>query len=386
MFVNDTGETTAEEIDALRRGGNYGWPETEGYTDDTRFVRPIHAYPHEAGDEVQCAIDGGAFYRPAAPTLPAGVLGKYLFIDYCASWLRALDPATGAVETLVTGLGEFGATVSEVVGLTVGPDGAVYRLNRSSGSIYRIQYTGDASPFVGRDPTRQVVQAGSVATFGVRASGAAPLSYQWTQNGTEIPGATSPVLQVLGVPSNDGATFACLVRNESGVVSSRAAALHVVLPRARYQVSPPAQWESGHPQRYRITLTNVGIDAWNASGDNQVRLGVYFERYGDSVVAYQVTDQRVALPNDVAPGASVDVWVTASPPEAGGSYLLRHELVKEGISWFGDGQQSLVVVQAQLSPAFLAALAALVLALGAAVLVWLRRSWAVGSESGETGR
>jgi len=376
IFVNDTGQDTAEEINLLERGGNYGWPETEGYFEGSKFIKPLYAYPHQGGKEVQCAIDGGVFYRPETPTFPADLQGKYLFIDYCASWLNMLDPATGAVQTLATGLGDFGAPVSEVVGLTVGPDGAVYRLNRSSGSIYRIQYTGSTSPFVGTDPRRQVVQAGSVATFGIRASGAGSLSYQWTQDGTDIPGATSPVLQVLGLPANNGAKFACLVRNASGAVSSKPATLRVVLPHAHYKVLPPVTWLSGHPQRYMITLTNIGLAAWNAGGDNQVRLGVYFQRYGDPVVAYQITDQRVALPEDVPPGASVDVWVTASPPEAGGTYLLRHELVKEGIAWFGDGLQNQVVVQAKLSPLFLAALAGSVLLIGVLVLAWLRRSWA----------
>jgi glucose/arabinose dehydrogenase len=46
MFINDVGENTWEEINDGIPGANYGWPETEGPTDDPDYQSPIYAYRH----------------------------------------------------------------------------------------------------------------------------------------------------------------------------------------------------------------------------------------------------------------------------------------------------------------------------------------------------
>ena len=50
-------------------------------------------------------------------------------------------------------------------------------------------------------PAAQMVIAGQIATFSVRATGPSPLSYQWQQNGLDIPGATSSRLPVSRRPA-----------------------------------------------------------------------------------------------------------------------------------------------------------------------------------------
>ena len=47
------------------------------------------------------------------------------------------------------------------------------------------------APTVTTQPQNQTVSAGATATFTVVASGTAPLSYQWSKNGTAIAGATN---------------------------------------------------------------------------------------------------------------------------------------------------------------------------------------------------
>jgi guanylate kinase len=58
-------------------GANYGWPITEGPTQDPRFVSPLYAYKHDVG----CAITGGTFYRPAVQQFPSQYVGDYFFVD-----------------------------------------------------------------------------------------------------------------------------------------------------------------------------------------------------------------------------------------------------------------------------------------------------------------
>src|SRR5271168_5514763 len=51
--------------------------------------------------------------------------------------------------------------------------------------------TGDTTPTITTQPQSQSVMVGSTATFSVVATGTAPLSYQWSENGTAIGGATN---------------------------------------------------------------------------------------------------------------------------------------------------------------------------------------------------
>jgi hypothetical protein len=47
------------------------------------------------------------------------------------------------------------------------------------------------APSILMQPQSQVIPIGRAATFSVSAFGPVPLSYQWSKNGVEIPGATS---------------------------------------------------------------------------------------------------------------------------------------------------------------------------------------------------
>ena len=72
MFINDVGEETWEEINVGAKGGNYGWPDTEGVTTDQRFISPFLVYGHGFQDNtVGCAVTAGTFYEPSALQFPA---------------------------------------------------------------------------------------------------------------------------------------------------------------------------------------------------------------------------------------------------------------------------------------------------------------------------
>ena len=216
MFINDVGQNTTEEVDDGFAGANYGWPTCEGTCNNPSFLNPIQQYSHSAG----CAITGGAFYNPTTPQFPGEYAGVYFFADYCGGWIRKLDPFSGnAVTNFATGL-------SNPVDLKVGPDGALYTLERGRGSVFRISH--EAAPGIIVHPTDQTVHAGENATFTIEASGAEPLSHQWQRNGADIAGATAPQYTVFSVTSaDDGAAFRCRVTNAQGSVTSNAAILSV---------------------------------------------------------------------------------------------------------------------------------------------------------------
>ncbi|MDQ3658118.1 MAG: PQQ-dependent sugar dehydrogenase [Actinomycetota bacterium] len=134
VYINDVGEMTWEEINAGKAGANYGWPIKEGPESANRFRAPIHAYRHD-GTSGGCAITGGTFYDPQAPQFPSSYEGDYFFTDFCGGYIRRYDPETDSVSGFATGL-------SQPVDLQVSPDGSLYTLERGTGSVNEIQYTG----------------------------------------------------------------------------------------------------------------------------------------------------------------------------------------------------------------------------------------------------
>ncbi len=87
---------------------------------------------------------------------------------------------------------------------------------------------GASAPSLTSHPASQTVAPGASATFSVRASGSAPLRYQWQRNGTNITGATSQDYTIASVAAGDnGASFRAVVSNDFGSVTSNAALLTV---------------------------------------------------------------------------------------------------------------------------------------------------------------
>ena len=217
MFINDVGQSTWEEINDGIAGANYGWPTTEGPTTDPRFVPPRYAYAHGGG---ACAITGGTFYAPQVPQFPADYADDYFFADFCAGWIRKLDPAAGnAVTTFATG-------IASPVDLKVSDDGALYYLARGAGAVYRITYNATA-PSITQHPVSRTVAPGTSATFTVAATGPGTLRYQWQRNGVNISGATSPSYTLIAGTADNGAQFRVVVSNDNGSVISNSATLTV---------------------------------------------------------------------------------------------------------------------------------------------------------------
>jgi len=87
------------------------------------------------------------------------------------------------------------------------------------------------APSITTQPQSQSVAVGASATFTVSAAGSVPLSYQWSQNGTAISGATAASYTMSAAAAADNAaTFAVQVSNTAGSVTSTAAILSVTMP------------------------------------------------------------------------------------------------------------------------------------------------------------
>lgn len=132
IFINDVGQSSFEEINLGRRGANYGWPATEGYTDNPKYDSPLYVYDQSTG---ACSIVGAAFYNPKELQFPVNYVGDYFFADYCGQWIRVMDVKSGNVTEFATD------TPDRPTDVRLGPDGALYYLTLNG--LNRIDYVGD---------------------------------------------------------------------------------------------------------------------------------------------------------------------------------------------------------------------------------------------------
>jgi len=98
LWCADVGQNLWEEINIIKKGGNYGWSFREGSHKETvrkdsppkglTFIDPIHQYRREHG----ISITGGFHYRgKAVPELK----GHYIFGDWGLGTMWALDHQVG---------------------------------------------------------------------------------------------------------------------------------------------------------------------------------------------------------------------------------------------------------------------------------------------------
>lgn len=90
-----------------------------------------------------------------------------------------------------------------------------------------LQISGPIPPAIVEQPQSEEVEANTNVTFAVVATGYAPLSYQWSFNGVDVPGATNTNFTVTNAePSNAGA-YSVTITNVAGAITSSNANLTV---------------------------------------------------------------------------------------------------------------------------------------------------------------
>ena len=227
LFVNDVGQSTWEEVNECNTGGlNYGWPTAEGFSSNSAFTNPVYYYAHGSGIGNGCAITGGSFFNPTSTNYPSQYNGRYFFMDYCNNWIDMIT-ISGSTYTR----SNFASSIAgSSVALASGPDGNLYYLARSTGSVYRIIYTSSTSPLITNHPQSISVSQGNTANFSVTATGTQPLSYQWRKNSANISGATNTTYSIPNVTSSDAGDFSVIVTNSAGSDTSNNATLTVTAP------------------------------------------------------------------------------------------------------------------------------------------------------------
>ena len=134
LWAGDVGQNSFEEVNLVRKGGNYGWNTLEGDhcfsprtgCDSANTEPPVLEYGSDSG----CSVIGGYVYRGAnIPSLD----GAYLYGDYCSGEVRGFRFENGVAvgDKLLVDSGlritSFGEDISgEIYALT--QRGHIYRL------------------------------------------------------------------------------------------------------------------------------------------------------------------------------------------------------------------------------------------------------------------
>jgi hypothetical protein len=127
--------------------------------------------------------------------------------------------ATAAVLSLTNvqfgDAGQYGVVVSNALGAAT-----------SSNALLTVL----SAPVINQQPNDQVAIVGAPVTFTVQAVGSAPLSYQWSFNRTDLPGATQSSYGFTSAQPTNAGTYSVVVSNAYGTASSSNALLAVLTP------------------------------------------------------------------------------------------------------------------------------------------------------------
>jgi len=93
------------------------------------------------------------------------------------------------------------------------------------------------APGIAVEPVSTAAVVGATASFGVSATGSAPLSYQWQFEGNPIPTATNAVLTLTDLTLDNAGQYQVQVTNVAGQTNSQVATLSVIPPNANGTLS-----------------------------------------------------------------------------------------------------------------------------------------------------
>jgi hypothetical protein len=104
------------------------------------------------------------------------------------------------------------------------------------------------------------------------------------------------------------------------------------------EVDCPTALRLGVPAAFRVRVQNTGQTRWIAAADpsgvGQVRLGLSLLDAEGRL--RQLDFGRCSLAWDVAPGEEIRIEGEIPPLSEAGRYMVRFDLVAEGVSWFAD--------------------------------------------------
>ncbi len=192
----------------------------------------------------------------------SGAANNYITIPLNAAFISNLTAAAGGTISV-------GGQLTSLDGLNnneylFGSSGAGSPSNRSV-QLHLTYSNGNALTFV-LQPNSQSVIAGGTASFAVQVCGGGSPSYQWQRFGTNLPGATSPQLQMPGVLTSQAGPYRAVVTDGLTTVTSLVANLSVsngVAPTGSiYICTGQSPAEAGSTVGFCAQITGLLTPTW----------------------------------------------------------------------------------------------------------------------------
>jgi len=138
LWLSDVGQDRVEEVNIIRRGGNYGWNVYEAFEsfsnqyrkEGRNFIQPIFAYRRKYGN----SITGGYVYRADKSS---SFYGVYLCGDYTSKRIFGLTQENGVLKTVR----QIGTVPQGIVSFGIDEAGNIYAVG-FEGMIYQLDFTG----------------------------------------------------------------------------------------------------------------------------------------------------------------------------------------------------------------------------------------------------
>lgn len=119
---------------------------------------------------------------------------------------------------------------------------SVTNVTAIAGSRYNsLAIVSDGKPLITVPPANETAYEGAAVTLRVMAVAARPATYQWLFDGTELHGATDSSLTLASLRLSDAGSYAVVVSNALGFVTSTAAVVTVIGRPPTIQTEPSSQ-------------------------------------------------------------------------------------------------------------------------------------------------
>jgi len=264
------------------------------------------------------------FQTRGSPPGEAWLEVKPLMPDYAAEWLEYTGP-----DRLIAGEETFVFVKVKNTGAVAWPDSGAQPVYAG----YR--WLDEAANLVSANPKAQQlsqpIQPGATATFrdlplaAVASPGAYRLVFDLTQGDEWLSDSGAAVMEktIQITPAPYGVEW------------------QVLKPWPAWLL--PAEEEHAG-----LRLRNTGTEPWPAQGQHPVHLA-YHWLTSEGRICDPWATFRTRLPGDMSPGATVDlIDIPFRTPAVPGRYILRWDLVQEGITWFSHTGRSGAPLEAPL--------------------------------------
>jgi hypothetical protein len=256
--------------------------------------------------------------QPQSQTITAG---QSVTFSVTATGTAPLSYQWSQNGTAISGATSSSYTISNVQAANAG----TYTVTVSNGTLPNATSSGavltvsaaSVAPSITAQPQSQTITAGQSVTFSVTATGTAPLSYQWSQNGTAISGATSSSYSILNVQAANAGTYTVTVANGTLPNATSSGAVLTVNPAPvapSIVVQPQSQTVTASQSvTFSVTATGTAPLSYQWSQNGTAISGATSSSYtipnvqAANAGTYTVTIANGTLPNATSNGAVLTV-------------------------------------------------------------------------------